>query len=1426
MNFNGNPYFDDFDPLDNFYRVLFRPGRGVQARELNQLQAILQHQVSTVGNHLFKKNSMVIPGGVDLVENADIVSVEGFDAAYDINDLIGKQITNAEFFDATDDSSLDGSITAIVHAVKAATLTEPAALYVTYQKTQTDGRQTFNLNEVLKTVDDFDPIVTFNVDSTVGSTVGKVATIEAGTYYTKETFVDNDRQSTIVEVVSSITKPTTCVVGLNVLEYITTSDDDQSLLDNATGTPNEYAPGADRYTIRLELVRIDATTVTSDDNFIKLLEVKNNVITYLNNNTQYAEIMKVLAQRTYDANGNFVVDGLDSSITADISDERLRVNISKGKCYLGGYEYNQISDVSLTVDKPRSDDYIENARNTETPLHNTYFICASDLKAMPEKGQLIQFVDYGYIADANAITTQQRALVPEENKKVVGHGIFRGIEWYDRSRPDAIPGGYHFDDYITFTDNDVEGNIYKIFIDDIVINKGFDVTDVGGLRLVTDSGTTPLVTILFEAYVEDIVITAQGSLEGDFTSGALWAARGGDGVDVAAEQGTLFSAQLNTDTNTAKAYLVKFGDRPMVTTTNYVRLISTSIIDTARLVSCKNSNYSSKITPLIEADTTIIKSLGTAKYDIWNSTTIGSLAVSNVVNTYSDASFKFYRSKYYFGYSEAPSPSSTTGVVGLINFKDNADWGIEVSDVTDDAITLTVDPASPCLNEPFTIFGVSERPEVFPATKTIQTTTVSIPLSSSTWTVLGHQDIKSLENVVVSRAVNVIDATWGTGAEAELTFSYVIKDGDDQYNHSALDTIVVKNVKSDNNPTGAFDDGFNGVFDILTIAPVADPVDGDGNVTVTVTITYSLLSNPGAYDTNSDGQVYLEPDFAKDVDITSQYEFDSGADAHLVGTGMIKLKRGYPVPVGQIGVRYKYYALSVGAVEGFVSVDSYVDGTDLGYIGEIADIKNNSGDVVSVRRCADFRSLINKYFFKNIGTVEAGSSTIKLKDFNLSNFADDLIGKYVVGPGYGGDNGANSYPAEISEVNFNIETGNTELVLTVATGAVEPVIDLTGLYYIGLGSDMNAVTGGTMFDMPSYGTRFTFNEYVKFLLRRLMVYIDRDSTSNLSIKFEDIESQAEIEKLRRNAFKLPITFIEMNPYTLDANDLTLTKIDTPVYHMLDIHNIKKRVDRGEDLLSRTLSDDSVDDQDADHNSGFWNENFIDPSVQDYSDPNYKCTIYDQTYVAPGTITNTIDLEIKNENTTEWVQTGSALTLPYTESRAFGNSKASRFSNLNPFNVIQWEGVLTLNPSIDNWVDPCSVPITDTEHEPIDPYDCPEGRPGDPPDTDPPPPVVEVVTEITNLKTSWGPDSRRGNHAITFNWKTNKGRTGRVNTDRHLSPAVKRLGSHGFDGTYVESIINKRYNRKKIKEYLNAGTHFDIKSPEDWRKQQQTQGSNE
>ena len=96
-NLNVTPYYDDFDKAKNFYRVLFRPGFPIQARELTQSQSILQNQIENMGTHLFKDGSMVIPGQVGYDLNVDAIMVQesflGADVESYRNQITGKIIT-------------------------------------------------------------------------------------------------------------------------------------------------------------------------------------------------------------------------------------------------------------------------------------------------------------------------------------------------------------------------------------------------------------------------------------------------------------------------------------------------------------------------------------------------------------------------------------------------------------------------------------------------------------------------------------------------------------------------------------------------------------------------------------------------------------------------------------------------------------------------------------------------------------------------------------------------------------------------------------------------------------------------------------------------------------------------------------------------------------------------------------------------------------------------------------------------------------------------------------------------------------------------------------------------------------------------------------------------------------------------------------
>ena len=131
-NLNVTPYYDDFDETKDFHRVLFRPGFAVQARELTQLQSILQKQVERHGNFVFKEGSVVIPGVTSIDKEFVAVklqsTISSTDISSQIQDYVGKKITG----------TTSGVVAQVITAV-AATTDDPITLYVKLLSTGTDN---------------------------------------------------------------------------------------------------------------------------------------------------------------------------------------------------------------------------------------------------------------------------------------------------------------------------------------------------------------------------------------------------------------------------------------------------------------------------------------------------------------------------------------------------------------------------------------------------------------------------------------------------------------------------------------------------------------------------------------------------------------------------------------------------------------------------------------------------------------------------------------------------------------------------------------------------------------------------------------------------------------------------------------------------------------------------------------------------------------------------------------------------------------------------------------------------------------------------------------------------------------------------------------------------------------------------------------
>jgi len=374
-NLNVSPYYDDFDSEKNFYKVLFNPGRPIQARELSTLQSILQNQVESFGSHIFKEGSMVIPGNIAFDSQFYSVKLNptnfGIDISLYIDKFIGKKITGQS-------SGTTATIQKVV--LPDGNDIEYLTLYVKYldsdnnfifnpfsdgealtaEENITYGNTTINAGTV------FASLISLNATST-----GSATSIGSGIYFIRGSFVKVSQQTLILDY---YTNTPSYRVGLKVVEEIVTAKDDSSLYDNAKGFSNYAAPGADRFKISLILTK-KLLTDLNDTDFVELLRVQDGKIKKVQDKTQYSLIRDYLAQRTYDESGDYSVDPFKVSVHNSLndrlgnnglffdtektdggetpSDDLMCVKVSPGKAYVRGYDIVKTGTTIIDVKKPR-----------------------------------------------------------------------------------------------------------------------------------------------------------------------------------------------------------------------------------------------------------------------------------------------------------------------------------------------------------------------------------------------------------------------------------------------------------------------------------------------------------------------------------------------------------------------------------------------------------------------------------------------------------------------------------------------------------------------------------------------------------------------------------------------------------------------------------------------------------------------------------------------------------------------------------------------------------------------------------------------------------------------------------------------------------------------------------------------------------------
>jgi len=393
QNFNVNPYYDDYDEDKKFLRMLFRPGYAVQARELTQLQTILQKQISRFGKHVFKNGSVVTGGEVSvstsvIYHKLRTTTVGGQDI--NVNNFLGKNIGNAHAL------ASGGSLGKVV-AVAEATTTDPPTIFVEYKT----GLILTN-DETFFTIDDDQYEARLAAVNSTGK--ASTASVNEGVYFIDDFFVKVTPQTIVL---NKYDNAPSYRIGLAYQESIVDEKTDTSLLDPALNASNYQAPGATRYKVDLNLTSRSLSS-SDDTKFIEIVRIENGTVTLRNSYPLYSELEKTFARRTYDESGNYTVrpftiyltDHVASNIANTGNSSLFTAKLSAGKAYVRGFEIETVSSLNLDIERARDKLYVQ---NYDIAANYGNYITVANVKGLFDVSTMQTF-DMHCVANGNVST--------------------------------------------------------------------------------------------------------------------------------------------------------------------------------------------------------------------------------------------------------------------------------------------------------------------------------------------------------------------------------------------------------------------------------------------------------------------------------------------------------------------------------------------------------------------------------------------------------------------------------------------------------------------------------------------------------------------------------------------------------------------------------------------------------------------------------------------------------------------------------------------------------------------------------------------------------------------------------------------------------------------------------------------------------------
>jgi len=1261
-NLNAAPYFDDFNAENNYQKILFRPGFAVQARELTQLQSALQHQIEAHGSHIFRDGAQVVPGNYVLQDYYSLKLASTFNA---------EQVDPSQYYNADTPVTITGAttgVTAKVVGFKAATTTEQPLLYVSYERSGTDFETTvfadgenISANTTIthstqQYATDVASVTTYTSEytETNGATAAQLASaegpasrtglalrIESGVYYIRGFFVNNIAETLVLNNYSEFY---TGDIGFNITETIVTPENETSLLDNATGSSNFAAKGAHRLSITLSLTTLTSTTDTTD--FVRLGSIENGSLRRIGRTTEYAVLADEMARRTNDESGSYTVrpfqfrieESVDTSVAGQdfqgnysvgettrdnntANESLLSFIVSRGKAYIEGFEIEKTNTSIKDVNKARD---FETLNATVSTFDMGNYALITNVFGTPDitniSGESTAFKTIEFYDTAN--TTRG-----SKNGNLIGVGRARAIE-------------YHSGD--AGSNSDATGAQYKLYM--------FDIRPFTKLTL----SDTPSPTLLATHTNGGVLVTgvtsgATGFVHKDGTSSTsvnLTTVVGnflvGEKITASdsSETGAIVENSGNTDltilakstfsVSNFKQVFMDDEDSGQDFTADFVTSASTNIFadivleeDVNSSIELEQATASSGRVIQEGFDTDVVK-----LFDAEKNRALFKLPKNTVKTlltaTNDGASDTQYTLRRQF--------VGTTNSSGVVTFQAGTNETFASHAEKDYTLSiLTAGGGTGAQGDVVTLDGKLSGTGSTSLTVTDNTILGSSAKIKLTATLLKTSVIQKSKTTNLMKQVKVISGTtdaFGTRptdttislGRADVFNVVAIFDSEE----ASTDAIAPEMTLT--NAVGTFDRGEEIVGG--TSGARARIIDISSPMSYVQTTNIGFTSGETITGNHSSATATVGTLTEGSIDIRDKFFFDDGQRDNFYDIARIVRKGSAPAPTGRLLIIYDYFEHGTGDL---FTVDSYVDVSgQMGY-DDIPVYIANKVDPDSPAPAGEFDLRETADFRPKVEDIAGASSTLETVD-------------------------------EI--------TGNS--------------FDFFSRQYDG--------TGASTVDVCKPGS-FIQSDLEFYLARKSSVVMDNRGVITV---FDGASSETPTRPdLPDNVMIL--AHIDLPPFTFKPSDVQVTRVKNQRFTMKDIGSINERLKNVEklttlNLLEKNAAEFEVTDANGLNRfkSGFVVDNFRGHRVGDAFARDYKNSMdFEQGILRPTHISKPVDLE---ESVTSddartgagYQKTGDLITLPYTEVVATEQPFASTVERVAPFLTARWEGVLSIDPTQDNW----------------------------------------------------------------------------------------------------------------------------------------------